>query len=130
MLDSLFAYQIDKQEDGVVEANVTINAGHEIFTGHFPGYPIMPGVCMVQIVEQIFSDFHNRKFLLSNAKSIKFLSLFNPREVSQVKASIQYKPGENNQMQISATLFTDEITYFKLKGQLRERESDTGNTKV
>ena len=130
MQDSLFTYQLSKQEDGLLEAHVNINAGHEIFTGHFPGYPIMPGVCMVQIIEQIFGDFHKKKFLLSHAKSIKFLSLFNPTEVSQVKASIQFKPGENNQMQISAMLFTDEITYFKLKGQLRERESDTGNTKV
>src|SRR6056297_462698 len=116
MLDSLFTYQIDKQEDGLLEASVTINADHEIFTGHFPGYPIMPGVCMVQIIEQIFGDFHKKKFLLSNAKSIKFLSLFNPTEVRRIKASIKYKQGENNQMQISASLFADETTYFKLKG--------------
>ncbi len=130
MLDSLFTYRINKNEPGTLEAQVSINADHDIFKGHFPGYPVMPGVCMVQIIEQVFSDVRKKKYLLSNAKSIKFLSLFSPKEVSEVKATIQYSADEDGHIKMNASLHTNDTTYFKLKGLLREREVETDNTKI
>ena len=32
-------------------ATVLINENHVIFKGHFPDNPIMPGVCMMQIIK-------------------------------------------------------------------------------
>jgi 3-hydroxyacyl-[acyl-carrier-protein] dehydratase len=38
---------------GVVKAKIAINKRHRIFDGHFPGLPVVPGVCMLQIVREI-----------------------------------------------------------------------------
>lgn len=33
------------------EATIDINPAHEVFKGHFPDNPVMPGVCMMQIIK-------------------------------------------------------------------------------
>ncbi|MBQ0740088.1 3-hydroxyacyl-ACP dehydratase, partial [Aquimarina celericrescens] len=32
---------------------ITINKNHKIFKGHFPGNPVTPGVCMIQIIKEL-----------------------------------------------------------------------------
>lgn len=51
---------------------IRFNASHPIFSGHFPERPIVPGVCIVQIAEELavrtfghpirFMAIHNLKF--------------------------------------------------------------------
>ena len=38
---------------GVVKATISINKKHRILEGHFPGLPVVPGVCMLQIVREL-----------------------------------------------------------------------------
>ena len=43
-----FSYQEEK-----IEAEISIDVHHKIFEGHFPGQPVLPGVCMIQIVKEL-----------------------------------------------------------------------------
>jgi 3-hydroxyacyl-[acyl-carrier-protein] dehydratase len=43
---------LDVSEDGIVGIkNVTVNEPH--FLGHFPGYPVMPGVLIIEAMAQV-----------------------------------------------------------------------------
>ena len=44
---------IDKKDDQNYTVVLFINENHEVFKGHFPGNPIMPGVCMMQIIKEL-----------------------------------------------------------------------------
>ena len=35
---------------------IRFNPDHPIFSGHFPGHPIVPGACLVQIAQELLSD--------------------------------------------------------------------------
>ncbi len=37
-------------------ALLTVNARHRIFDGHFPGQPVVPGVCLMQMVQEVAGD--------------------------------------------------------------------------
>ena len=50
----------DKNEKSFV-ANIILNKDHEIFKGHFPGNPVTPGVCMMQIVKELTEEFTGKK---------------------------------------------------------------------
>lgn len=39
-------------DSGYFKALITFNAAHAIFEGHFPGQPVVPGVCMMQLVQE------------------------------------------------------------------------------
>ncbi|MCK9612171.1 MAG: hypothetical protein PHR81_08920 [Bacteroidales bacterium] len=58
---------------------VEINQQHKIFEGHFPGNPVVPGVCLFQMVKECIEVKEAKKLQLSKAKEIKFLSIVNPQ---------------------------------------------------
>lgn len=117
MLENNFFYirQLDK-EDGKVQAQLELNPGHPIFEGHFPGQPVVPGVCMVQMVKEILQQSLNLRLQLQSADHIKFLSIIDPRQTQDIKAEITYKQ-EENEVDIVASLQKEEGVSLKLKGR-------------
>jgi 3-hydroxyacyl-[acyl-carrier-protein] dehydratase len=113
-------YSIIRQESsvGVIKATVTINKTHTIFDGHFPGLPVVPGVCMVQMVKEILEVGVNKTLRIESADNIKFLSVIDPRQHGEVSASIDYTEAENV-FAINATLFADQLIFLKLRATLR-----------
>ena len=59
-------------------AQISINKDHEIFKGHFPGHPVMPGVCMIQIIKELTEEVVGKKLFLSVSSNIKFMAIINP----------------------------------------------------
>ena len=100
-------------------AELLINANHKIFEGHFPNQPVVPGVCMMQMVKEILEHVLVKKTNLVKAAEMKFLAVINPQENNLVHASIKYAADESGAINIVASLFKDELVHFKFKGQLQ-----------
>lgn len=120
MVSSLFSFTIDNRDEGSISATIEINKNHDIFKGHFPGVPILPGVCQVLMVKEIVNSFFNTKLELRKAKNIKFLSMLDPNETKNLKVKILYKKDNENVIKIDATLYKEELNYLKLKGEFYE----------
>jgi 3-hydroxyacyl-[acyl-carrier-protein] dehydratase len=103
---------------GSVKAKIAINASHQILKGHFPGLPIVPGVCMMQIVLEMVQASTGKQVSLTAADSIKFLSVINPDQTREIDVSINYTE-DAGQFLISANLFAGAVTFFKLKATLK-----------
>ena len=113
-------YSIIHQESaaGSVKAKLSINKTHKIFHGHFPGLPVVPGVCMVQMVREILEVSLDKTLKIETADNIKFLSVIDPRQHGEVSASIDYTEADNA-FSINATLFADQLIFLKLRATLR-----------
>lgn len=57
---------------------VLLNADHAIFKAHFPGHPITPGVCLVQMVQELLSQHLGSTLYLRGIKNVKFTSVVSP----------------------------------------------------
>lgn len=68
-----------ESEDAGLNAEVVINEAHPILGGHFPGKPVVPGVCMVQMVKELLEERLGSKYSLVRADHLKFLTLIDPR---------------------------------------------------
>ena len=42
---------IKEREDGKQAIEIELNPGHVLYQGHFPGQPVVPGVCTLQIIK-------------------------------------------------------------------------------
>ena len=56
-----------------------------VYQGHFPGYPITPGVCLVEIALELLSEQAGRPLRLTAAKNIKFTSPILPSETTDLR---------------------------------------------
>lgn len=70
--------------DTTAEYNLEMNAGHFIYKAHFPGQPITPGVCIVQIAKELLEDYVQKPLEIVKIKNVKFLSVITPDDTTSV----------------------------------------------
>jgi 3-hydroxyacyl-[acyl-carrier-protein] dehydratase len=92
MLDNSF-YTVGKTESAGnrYRAGVILNASHEIYRAHFPGNPITPGVCLLQMALEILNAKFERHLRMVQARNIKYLKVINPFENPEIEFLIQFK---------------------------------------
>lgn len=105
-------------ENNTVNAVLQIEAGHRIFEGHFPGQPVVPGVCMMQIVKELMEEVLGRPTRLVKADHLKFLSMVNPKENATITAQLKYTPNDRGEVQVVGSLLNGTATCLKFSGVL------------
>jgi len=100
--------------DGQVTALLGVNQQSEIFKGHFPGQPVVPGACMVQVVKDVLEDALSKTVQLKKAGQLKFMNIIVPGD-EQLQLNVNYKNNEGD-IVISATLNNAEVVCFKFMG--------------
>lgn len=82
MLENSF-YHITsfEHENGIVAAEVSFNATDAIFKGHFPGQPVVPGACMLQMEKELLEKAIGQHVQLRKAGNIKYISHITPDAV-------------------------------------------------
>ena len=107
-----------KIEDESIKAVLEINPAHEIFNGHFPGTPVVPGVCMMQMVKEVLENVIGKETKLVRADHMKFLTVINPNENKMIQLNAKYIKAEDKKISVVASLINNATTYFKFKGLL------------
>lgn len=51
---------IKEREDGKQAIEIELNPGHVLYQGHFPGQPVVPGVCTLQIIKESAEQIANQ----------------------------------------------------------------------
>ncbi|PCH71687.1 MAG: hypothetical protein COC06_00105 [Bacteroidales bacterium] len=116
LLNKLYTYeQVEGELPSTLKFKVSINVDHEIFEGHFPGNPITPGVCQIEMLKEIFSDHLGQDLFFNSISDVKFISMWVPKESEPVFMDIVLKTTENG-YKINAKIYDDSLVYFKLKG--------------
>lgn len=98
-----------------ITALLEINPAHPVFEGHFPGQPVMPGVCMMQCILELCEQANGKRYRLQEAASLKFLTVLNPTVQPTVRAEIDLTDGENSQS-LKAKLYWESVVFFKMEG--------------
>ena len=113
-----FLYTIEKitEANNLIEATVELNEKHEIFQGHFPNQPVLPGVCMLQMIREVLEESFNDKLQLLKADDIRFTAMIDPNESKEIKFEIQYKQVEEKSINITAKILKpDNMVCCKVK---------------
>ncbi len=116
LLGDFFHITTIQTADNTVTSLLEINPAHPIFGGHFPGQPVVPGVCMMQMVKEIAEKALEKKTRLIKADQIKFLALLIPAENQPLRMELKLTPRENGEMGVDAQLVNDTTVCFKFKG--------------
>ena len=117
LLDTFYTIDKMNREGDIITAQVTFDQGHDIFKGHFPDMPVVPGVCETQMLGEVLSQVMNKELNLKTAASIKFLAVIDPRVNPTIKMTINISQKEGEEAYaISAQYGWEEKVFFKFKG--------------
>ncbi|MDP9077432.1 MAG: 3-hydroxyacyl-ACP dehydratase [Bacteroidota bacterium] len=89
--DELFKVGKIGHADGLIKAELSINPYSAIFKGHFPGQPVVPGACMLQIVKEVLESALGQSLLIKKAGNLKFIGMIDPLVTTSVQLEIAYK---------------------------------------
>lgn len=119
MLLGSFYNIIDSSKEGqTYRAKVKFNPAHEIFKGHFPDLPVVPGVCQTQMLLETLSQLMNRPVELKLAHHIKFLALLNPEKNRELNLEFKIEKEEGERLWVNAIYSSPEEMFFRFKGEL------------
>lgn len=107
--DSLYSIKNIAEENNTIIAQVALDADHEIFKGHFPGQPVLPGACMLQMTKELVEVFFEKKLQLKKADDIRFSAMVVPAESPVLEFQVQYKK-ENNSIQTNTKIVKQDAT--------------------
>jgi len=109
-------YQIKEMHhtDTGVNFLVHFNVEHFIYAAHFPGNPITPGVCIVQIVKELTEKLTQTPLFLKTVKNIKFVQVINPLTHAEVTFALGTPQKDENGYRISAGVESGDEIFAKL----------------
>ena len=113
--DSLYILHDCATKEGIITATISINADHDVFIGHFPGRPILPGVCSLQIVKEILEGSLGQSLSLDNASNLKFLEIIDPNVIGKLTVNISYDDKEGLLI-VKSTIIDEKKSYYKFIG--------------
>ena len=113
-------YTISQKEINGLNGCFTIelNSSHFIYLAHFPEEPITPGVCIVQIGQELLellleeSCLKKYRLEIKKVKNVKFLSVISPKNNTTIGYTMKKVEMSEDAMEVKAQIdvsFKDEI---------------------
>lgn len=104
----------EKISDSKHNITILVNEKHEIFKGHFPGNPIMPGVCMIQIIKELTEKITQKTLMIQTLSNVKFMALINPENNPELRLELDITITEDDLVKVKNTTYFNDTVALKL----------------
>ncbi|QZL00250.1 3-hydroxyacyl-ACP dehydratase [Flavobacterium psychrophilum] len=105
---------LEKNDSQKYLAIILVNENHEVFKGHFPGNPIMPGVCMMQIIKEITEQITERLLIMQSLTNVKFMALINPEVTPELRLELDITVTDDGLVKVKNTTYFNQRVALKL----------------
>lgn len=112
---------INKKDNENTTALIELNKQHEVYKGHFPGNPVVPGVCLTQLIKEIMEVIEQHELMLVYADYIKFMAVVNPEINDKLYIDLKIKVKENNNIQVTSETHFNGTVFYKFKGDFKAK---------
>jgi 3-hydroxyacyl-[acyl-carrier-protein] dehydratase len=102
--------------ESAFSAEITFNPAHPLFSGHFPGKPIVPGVVLVEISATVASRLTGKDLVVKEASVIKFLQLIYPLQHLLVMTDGSIYEEDDGRYKVDLSFSAGGIIFAKLRG--------------
>jgi len=116
LLENFYEIKRIEESEGKIIAEITLNSKHDIYNGHFPGNPVVPGVCLITITKELLEEVLGQTLQLSEAGNIKFLGVINPELQKQLNIELDILENENGSLKAKSQITANGQICFKATG--------------
>lgn len=96
--------------------HLRLNPEHFIYQAHFPGEPVTPGVCILQIGKELLAELLQESLEITHVKNVKFLSVISPLKEKEISYTFKKIETSENSQEVKAQIIvaSDEETKAKI----------------
>lgn len=110
----LFLDRVTEIRESGLTATKCVTGNEHFFTGHFPGYPVMPGVLQLEALAQASALFVIYNYNLGN-RPVYFMS------IDKVKFRNQVVPGDVLRIEVELTRFGGKVARVSGRGFVEDK---------
>ena len=116
LLNSLYSIRSKDVSDPFVRYDIQLDANHLIYQAHFPGEPITPGVCIIQIAKELLEDYLGHELRIELIKNVKFLNVISPTEIPKVTYAFEkiVTDDSDKTCKVQVQICSDDVSLAKL----------------
>ena len=111
---------LQKNDDRNYTVIILVNESHDVFKGHFPGNPIMPGVCMMQIIKELTEQITESSLIMQSLSNVKFMALINPFVNPELRLELDITTTDENLVKVKNTTYFGDTVALKLGSVYRK----------
>jgi 3-hydroxyacyl-[acyl-carrier-protein] dehydratase len=113
-------FKIDRQtaENGETLFYITLLPEYKAYAGHFPGNPVSPGVCNIQMIKECAEQLAGKALFLGYVSRCRFSRMITPQTTPQLRIYMQLSVTADDLYEVSATVCDDTTTYINFNGEL------------
>jgi 3-hydroxyacyl-[acyl-carrier-protein] dehydratase len=113
LLNDFYTIEYILREPNSFSCKVAFNPGHDIFQANYAEKPVVPGVCMMEMVKELLEQQTDKYLWLRNAALVK--SLQHITADVQPMINVSWKQ-EGRGYNVNASFQNDSADLFKLAG--------------
>jgi len=113
LIANLYKVNEDIVRDSIQTTSITLNPDNDVFKGHFPGNPVTPGVCMLQIIKELTENRVGYSLLMKKASNVKFMAVINPDKTPNLISTNEFKD-TLDEIKVKSTFKYDDTVALKV----------------
>lgn len=116
--NDLYTIESLEKDEESAKAVISLNILHPIFKGHFPGQPVLPGACMLQMIKELMELVTGKSLQMLKANHLKFIALIDPTKNNLLTLNLESMVAEEG-LVVRATILRDGEVCLKFNGVFR-----------
>jgi len=85
-----------------------------IYSVHFPGKPITPGACLIEIAKELTEDYLKRKVKLTMANNVKFIAILEPDNNQEADFLFNVRENESPVFKVDLVIQFEKVIFAKM----------------
>ena len=102
LLDAMFTV-VDADDARV---RIQLHADHPIYQAHFPGNPITPGVCLIQIIQELVALRLQRELSLLTVVNLKFAAPVSPVDTPIIDVCLPTVQEDGDRVRVKGSILS------------------------
>lgn len=115
-------YDLSESPEGNITARFIFPSDFSGFKGHFPGRPVLPGVCKIQAVIAMLEKWHEENVCLTEISMAKFFAPVCDNQEIIISSGKIDKASDEPKIKASVTSGGKKIAELQLKLMVRQNE--------
>lgn len=103
--------------DGAALAHVRLQPGCDVYRGHFPGHPVSPGACNIEMVRECFCKAIGQEARIATIDRCRLTAVASPTLCPELDIVLSWT--EDDGWCLSAVVKDDRQQYLDFKGTLK-----------
>jgi len=114
LVDDIYTIKDKRITPAGFDVDVSFDETNAIYKAHFPGNPITPGVCLIEVLKQLIESQFTVKLFMKTVRNIKFLQVVIPDSNKTVTYKISSNINEDRTITATVTIENNEVCFAKI----------------